>query len=128
MSRDTKQNSPMSRSGNTFLWEELVRVFGWALYSDYQGLSSSMRIWFARRGDPMWERYRRFSKKWSLGSSSTGQLDHRVLYTLRQQSGWDSLAIHGLSSIFSMECLHIDCLVAMFPLPQGRDLALISLV
>jgi len=51
-----------------------------------------------------------------------------VLYTLRQQSGWDSLAIHGLSSIFPMECLHIDCLVAMFPLPQGRDLALISLV
>jgi len=76
MSRDTKQNSPMSRSGNTFLWEELVRIFGWALYSDYQGLSSSMRIWFARRGDSMWERYRRFSKKWSLGSSSTGQLDH----------------------------------------------------
>lgn len=55
----------MSYSGQSLMLRPLVRVYGWALYSDYYGLSLLMLKRMVRRGDTMRERYRLFQEKLS---------------------------------------------------------------
>jgi len=59
----------MSHSGQSLMLRPLVRVYGWALYSDHYGLSLLMLKRMVWRGDTMRERYRLFQEKLSLGSS-----------------------------------------------------------
>jgi hypothetical protein len=60
MSKTIKLFSPMSHSGQSLMPRPLVRVYGWALYSDYYGLSLLMLKRILWRGDVMRERYRLF--------------------------------------------------------------------
>lgn len=74
----------------------LVRVFGWKLYSDHFGLSLLMQKWLLWMGDTVWERYRLFLEKLSLGSSSSclnrstrslSTLDDKVIGTPLEYEG-----------------------------------------